>query len=232
LTALYFPTSGTNMEMGLWNVTSCLSTGCTSPGPALDTETISGLNLPRYLSTSFRAGKPYLYVGTEFTCTRDEADWLFEITGSGNAARLSRVDTRVGYWEWYYGASNVNGTFDARPRRAKFLGDHLYRAMWSFFDVHRFRGGPSTEPPSGGTGGSGQGGEGAAGGSGGSGWSGSGGVVAASGAGGEGANAAEPQADPDVDSSCATVGSSPTGSVPWWFALGLVALVLRSRRSS
>jgi PKD repeat protein len=140
LAALYAPTTGSNQNvaLGIWNVTSCLAGGCVGTPPLLDTALVSAANSPRFLSTSLRQGRPYLYVGTEFTCTRNEADWLFEITGDGAAATLTRVPTRVGYWEWYYPSSNPNGAFDARPRRAKFLGDYLYRAAWTFFDVHRF----------------------------------------------------------------------------------------------
>lgn len=126
-------------ELGLWDVGECLSSSCDAP-IALDAVTLDASNLPSFLTASSRAGVPHLYVGTEFSCVRDEGDWLYRIVDPGRAAHLERVEVRREYFGWYYPASSVDGAFDARPRRARFLGDHLYRAVWTFLDAHRWVG--------------------------------------------------------------------------------------------
>jgi hypothetical protein len=131
---------GNPLELVVWDVTSCLTTPCvgTPPlaaGPTVLVGDTSAADV--HLTTSARAGLPQLYVGTSVTCPgTQQAEWLFEVTPSLPGIALDEVAVGSDYWRWYY-ATNPDGTFDVRPRRAAFLGDTLYRAGWSIFDAHR-----------------------------------------------------------------------------------------------
>lgn len=231
LVGLYYPSNNSITELALWDVTSCLTAGCAGAPPLLDVESVPRPNQPDFLTTSMRGGRPQIYVGTQAACVGDEAEWLFEVAGSGSGAHLQKVAVRAGYWDWYYPTSNVNGTWDARPRSAAFVGDTLYRAMWTFFDAHQYRGG--SEPPisDGGAGAAGAGGTGgtptAAGGTGGT-AAGPGGSSAVGGA------APTPSGGPASDDSgcgCRTTSRSPASLAPLLLVL-LGGLCRRRRRDA
>jgi PKD repeat protein len=139
LAGLYLAT-GARTELTVWNVTSCLSFGCVGTPPvAAGPISLPDADQPRYLSVSERGGHAHLFIGSEITCAGpDQSEWLFEVKPNGGGIVLDELSTPA-YWKWYY-ATNANGTFDLRPRKARFLGDILYRAGWSILDAHRFEG--------------------------------------------------------------------------------------------
>lgn len=132
--------AGNPLELAIWDVTACLATACAGTPPLAAAPVVlvgdaSAANAQ--LSTSARAGRPQLYVGTEAACPgTQQAEWLFEVSPQAPGIALDEVTVGSDYWRWYY-ATNPDGTFAVRPRRAAFLGDTLYRAGWSIFDAHR-----------------------------------------------------------------------------------------------
>lgn len=129
---------GNQLELSLWDISSCLGSGCVGTPPlAAGPLVLPGDSANVHLTTSVRAGRPQLYVGTSATCPgTQQAEWLFEVTAEAPGVLLDEVQVGADYWRWYY-ATNPDGTFDVRPRRAAFLGDTLYRAGWSILDAHR-----------------------------------------------------------------------------------------------
>ena len=68
----------------------------------------TGPTAPRWYVWLLRGqlGVVYFFAGV----AKLNADWLFEVVGTGNSAAFDRVQDRVGYWDWYYPASNANGS--------------------------------------------------------------------------------------------------------------------------
>jgi PKD repeat protein len=152
----------------IFNVTSCLTTGCAGlqnlevwrspeslkPYPQSD----------YWLSATFsRSGTtPFIYYGNHDPCRDGEApfqtEYLYDVSNPSVPDEISPqhhiVDPpppaqngkQVDYWSWYY-SDTVRGWSHFGPRVAKFHGAYLYRAAATIFDIHKWTGSSTSGPP-------------------------------------------------------------------------------------
>jgi hypothetical protein len=146
----------------IFNVTSCLTTGCAglqslevwrSPQPLKPYPEST-----YWLSTIFsRSGAtPFIFFGNHDPCRQGEADfqteYLFDVSNPAAPRDISPqshimdpapppLGRAVDYWSWYY-SDTIRGWSHFGPRVAKFNGPYLYRAAATIFDVHKWTGAP------------------------------------------------------------------------------------------
>jgi PKD repeat protein len=143
------------------NVTSCLTTGCSS---LQSLEVWRSLPLrpftesSNWLSAIFsRSGStPFVYLGNHDTCRAGEPDFQTEylLDVSNPAAprdispqkKITDMGRQVDYWSWYY-SDTERGWAHVGPRVAKFNGPYLYRAAATILDVHKWTGSSNAGPP-------------------------------------------------------------------------------------
>lgn len=145
----------------IFNITSCLTTGCAG----LQNLEVwrSGALKPYpestyWLSAVFsRSGStPFIYFGNHDTCRQGEApyqtEYLMDVSNPAAPRDVSPqvhgtdLGVPVDYWSWYY-SDTTRGWSHMGPRVAKFNGEYLYRAAATIFDVHKWTGalaGPPT----------------------------------------------------------------------------------------
>ncbi|HBL32031.1 MAG TPA: hypothetical protein DD490_34850, partial [Acidobacteria bacterium] len=93
-----------------------------------------------FVTFSRRSGTPYLYLGNEDQFSGGpQREFLLDVTDPTAPVDVTPHVHTGGYWGWYY-AGNSTGFNWVMPRTAKFHGNHLYRAAFSLFDIHEFRG--------------------------------------------------------------------------------------------
>lgn len=149
---IYLATRGAaGQQLNIYDV-SCLTSGaCSSIGsPISSVPTPDPANVRYYVTFSRSGATPFLYLGSDRTCLGSERrEWLFDVSSpfaprdvSPQDAIHNGVVTR--YWNWYY-RGTATGFNNVGPRKARFIGDHLYRAAFAIFDIHR-RGGGAALP--------------------------------------------------------------------------------------
>ena len=149
----------------IFNVTSCLTTGCAglqnlevwrSPQP-LKPYPQSDYWLSAIFSRS--GATPFIYYGNHDPCRDGEApfqtEYLYDVSNPAAPHEISPqnhiVDPPapngrpVDYWSWYY-SDTVRGWSHFGPRVAKFNGEYLYRAAATIFDVHKWAGAVPVPP--------------------------------------------------------------------------------------
>lgn len=99
------------------------------------------------LDVSRSNGIPFLYVGsTNRKAGGVQREWVlnvadpFQIRDITPQQTISADGAKIGYWGWYY-EGNPSGFNLFAPRGGQFLGEYLYRAGSSIFDIHRRTGG-------------------------------------------------------------------------------------------
>ncbi len=90
--------------------------------------------------TFSRAGQtPFLFLGGEDLFSGGpQREFLLDVSNPAQPVDVT-PQTANGYWGWYY-YGNSTGFNWVMPRTAKFNGNYLYRAAFSLFDIHEFRG--------------------------------------------------------------------------------------------
>jgi PKD repeat protein len=144
-----------NQDTGrIFDVTSCLTTGCSNLQSLEIWQTTALKPYPEsiyWLSTTFsRNGSvPFLYFGSHDVCRQNEApgqiEFLYDVSNPAQPVEVTPDTTiqdegkAVDYWSWYYSDWN-RGFAHLGPRMAKFNGQYLYRAAATMFDVHKYLG--------------------------------------------------------------------------------------------
>lgn len=146
--------SATKGGARIHEISSCLTSGCTNPRQVWsEIWPISVRPYVKFVTYSEgTGGEGYLYIGTLHSCIEAvQGEWLYnvsdlETTGVAEITpdQTMTVDGKeVGYWSYYY-PSRSTGFNRITPRVGKVVGDYLYRAAWTLFDVHRLKSvGPS-----------------------------------------------------------------------------------------
>src|SRR6185436_19080497 len=92
-----------------------------------------------FVTFSRVGGKPFLYLGGENMFSGgNQREYLVDVSNPTQPMDVT-PQSASGYWGWYY-YGNSTGFNWVMPRTAKFNGNYLYRAAFSLFDVHEFRG--------------------------------------------------------------------------------------------
>ena len=145
----------------IFNVTSCLTTGCAglqnlevwrSPQPLKPYP-----QSDYWLSATFsRSGTtPFIYYGNHDPCRDGEApfqtEYLYDVSNPAAPrdispqSHITDMGKPVDYWSWYY-SDTVRGWSHFGPRVAKFHGAYLYRAAATIFDIHKWTGAVAGPP--------------------------------------------------------------------------------------
>ncbi|MEA2601799.1 MAG: hypothetical protein QOF89_2791 [Acidobacteriota bacterium] len=145
-------------EGKIFDVTTCLASGCSSLPAPLWTKTLKPYPESLYwLSATFsRSGTtPFIYFGNHDTCRQGEpglqTEYLYDVTNPANPrditpqTQIQDQGETVDYWSWYY-SDFTRGFSHFGPRVAKFNGPYLYRAGATIFDVHKWTGGVAAPP--------------------------------------------------------------------------------------
>jgi PKD repeat protein len=147
-------------RLKVYNVTSCLSSGCSSlPTLTADLPIHSTPDSDYWKPLSFsRSGTtPFLFVGHGDLChdrpvpIERHTEYLFDMSNPASprditpGLTLPLLGRPVDYWSWYY-SDEVSGFSFSAPRGGKFNGPYFYRADLSIFDIHKWTGGASTAP--------------------------------------------------------------------------------------
>lgn len=122
---------------------SCASSSTCALGAPLNkwdvTDWSSTYQKMSLLTLSVDNGRPWLYVGSSNKGGAVvEREFLLDLGDYNPGAPMPAIDAGPGYFEWYMDLR------DFRPRSGVVLGDKLYRACESFFDIHRIV--DSTDP--------------------------------------------------------------------------------------
>lgn len=152
----------THVEGGaqIFNVTSCLSNGCSSLGSPIWTGSWSTWGTaPRgadrlYVTFSRSGAKPMLYFGSNDQCSGGlQREFVFDVSNASAPVEISPDGTKdvngkqVDYWGWYYSGNNPSTGFSrVMPMVAKFSGSVLYRAAQTLFDTHVWTNAAPTPP--------------------------------------------------------------------------------------
>ncbi|HJX27471.1 MAG TPA: hypothetical protein VJ885_06130, partial [Thermoanaerobaculia bacterium] len=143
----------------IFDVTSCLSSGCTSLGsPVWSTAWSRYGKAPigyRFFVTFSRSGQtPMLYFGAADQCSGGrQREFLFDVTSASNPDEITPDGTVtkegkvIDYWGWYYAGNNpATGFSRVTPSVAKFGANVLYRAASTLLDTHVWTGGGGVPP--------------------------------------------------------------------------------------
>jgi len=115
----------------VWDI-ACLPNGCANSSTLLSTPSSNFVTA----SVDPSSGRAYLYVGSELTrLPAAQVEYLFD------AATWEELtpDHPDGYWGWYY-PGNPTGFNNTRALAAVVQNGHVYRAAYSFFDIHEIVG--------------------------------------------------------------------------------------------
>lgn len=143
----------------IFDVTSCLSSGCTSLGsPVWSTAWSQFGKAPtgyRFFVTFSRSGQtPMLYFGAGDQCSGGrQREFVFDVTSASNPDEITPDATKtidgkvIDYWGWYYSGNRPSAGFSrVTPAVAKFGGNVLYRAASTIFDTHVWTDGGGVPP--------------------------------------------------------------------------------------
>jgi PKD repeat protein len=131
-------------RLRIYDVSCITSNTCGSGiGSPIADVALSDPGNSRYLLTFSRSGStPYLHLGSDRSCSGYERrEWLFDVSIPFQPRDITPPGgfingTSTGYWNWY--ARNTRTGFNfAGQREARFNGEYLYRAAFSYFDIHR-----------------------------------------------------------------------------------------------
>lgn len=147
-------------RLKVYNVTSCLNSGCDSL-PALTADLpISSTSDSDYwkpLHFSRSGTTPFLFAGHGDLChdrpvpIERHTEYLFDMSNPAvprditPGLTLPLLGRPVDYWSWYY-SDELSGFSFSAPRGGKFNGPYFYRADLAIFDIHKWTGGASTAP--------------------------------------------------------------------------------------
>lgn len=140
----------------IYNVTSCLASGCSSlPAPTWtgnwSTYGTAPGSATRLLVTFSRSGTtPFLYFGSNDQCSGGlQREFVFDVSNPSSPDEITPNGTMtldgktIDYWGWYYAGNHSNnvpnpkhGYSRVMPMVAKFNGPVLYRAAYTVFDTH------------------------------------------------------------------------------------------------
>ena len=142
----------THVEGGaqIYNLTSCLASGCTSLGNPIWTGSWSTYGrAPQgadrlYVTFSRSGSKPMLYFGSNDQCNGGrQREFLFDASNASSPVEITPDGTidiagkTIDYWGWYYAGNNpATGFSRVMPMVAKFSGNVLYRTAQTVFDTH------------------------------------------------------------------------------------------------
>jgi PKD repeat protein len=143
----------------IFDVTSCLSSGCTSLGsPVWSTSWSQFGKAPtgyRFFVTFSRSGQtPMLYFGAADQCSGGrQREFLFDVTRASSPDEITPDGTKtmggkvIDYWGWYYAGNNpATGFSRVTPSVAKFGANVLYRAASTLLDTHVWTQGGGVPP--------------------------------------------------------------------------------------
>lgn len=143
----------------IFDVTSCLSSGCTSLGsPVWSTAWSQYGKAPmgyRFFVTFSRSGQtPMLYFGAADQCSGGrQREFLFDVTNASQPDEITPDATKtiqgkvIDYWGWYYAGNNpATGFSRVTPSVAKFGDNVLYRAASTILDTHIWTEGGGVPP--------------------------------------------------------------------------------------
>lgn len=131
-------------EVWVYDVSCVKNAGsCTLPSPVVySTPDASNAVPPLNVDASFGAnGKPYLYVGTNVIGVASnpvcvgQREYFYDASDVAHMSELTPKVSGKPYWGWYY--EPCYGYNAMAPRHARFDGNVLYRASYSFLDSHR-----------------------------------------------------------------------------------------------
>ena len=112
---------------------SCLSTSCAGKGKLLASPSSNFVTA----SVDPDSGRPYIYVGSTLTPVGGpQVEYLFDATSWEDLTPQTHPD---GYWGWYY-PGNPTGFNGMKALAAVVQSGHVYRAAFSFFDIHELVG--------------------------------------------------------------------------------------------
>lgn len=136
----------------IYDVSSCLSGGCSSLPAPIWTQTLPGGGAQYWVTFSRSGNTPYLYWGIGDLCIDGlQAEFLYDVSNPRSPVEVSPKglmsvldesgkSVQIDYWGWYY-ALNPTGFSQLQPAVAKFHGDYLYRAARTILDGHKLTGG-------------------------------------------------------------------------------------------
>ena len=142
----------TSNEGRIYDVSTCLSGGCSSLPAPLWTQRLPGGGAQYWVTFSRSGNTPYLYWGLGDLCIDGlQAEFLYDVSNPRNPIEVSPKEripvlddkgntVEIDYWGWYY-ALNPTGFSQLQPAVAKFHGDYLYRAARTVLDAHKLTGG-------------------------------------------------------------------------------------------
>jgi PKD repeat protein len=131
-------------RLRIYNVSCIVSNACGGGigSPIADIAVSDSGNSRNFLTFSRSGSTPFLHLGSDRSCSGYERrEWLFDVSNPSQPRDITPPGAFIegsltGYWNWY-ARQTRHGVNFAGQRKARFHGEYLYRAAFSYFDVHR-----------------------------------------------------------------------------------------------